>query len=54
MNTPIDDQVVDFYYELFGKIFSAPFRARLSAERRKRDTVVRQVEESASAASCSL
>lgn len=54
MNTPIDDQVVDFYYELFGKIFSEPFRARLAAERRKRDTVVRQVEESASAASGAL
>ncbi len=53
MNIPIDDQVVDFYYVLFDRIFSEPFRSRI-ADRVKRDGVIRQVEDSAAAASQSL
>jgi NACHT domain-containing protein/NACHT conflict system protein len=50
---PIDDQVVDFYQTLFDRIFSAPFQGRIK-ERLKRNAVVRQVQESADAASQSL
>jgi hypothetical protein len=49
----IVDQVVDFYYTFFDRIFSEPFRARI-AERLKRDAVIRQVQDSAGAASQSL
>lgn len=53
MPTPIVDQVVDFYYALFNRIFCETFRLRIS-ERLKRDAVLRQVQDSASAASQSL
>lgn len=53
MHPPIVDQVVDFYYGLFDRIFSEPFRPRI-AERLKRDAVIRQVQDSAGAASQSL
>jgi hypothetical protein len=53
MNTPIVDQVVGFYYALFDRIFSVPFRPRIP-ERLKRDAVIRQVQDSAGAASQSL
>lgn len=53
MNTSIVDQVVDFYYALFDRIFSETFRPRI-AERLKRDAVIRQVQDSAGAASQSL
>lgn len=51
--TSIDDQVLDFYDGLFGKIFSEPFRQRIN-ERRRLSPVIRQVEESTEAASSSL
>jgi len=51
--TSIVDQVVDFYYTLFDRIFSEPFRARIT-ERLKRDAVIRQIQDSAGAASQSL
>ena len=53
MPSTVDDQVIDFYYDLFDHIFSAPFRAAIP-QRRKRNTVIRQVEEAADAASQSL
>jgi hypothetical protein len=53
MPTSIVDQVVDFYYALFDRIFSEPFRPRI-AERLKRDAVLRQIQDSAGAASQSL
>lgn len=53
MSTPIVDQVVDFYYALLDRIFSEPFRLRIP-ERLKRDAVIRQVQDSAGAASQSL
>lgn len=53
MPPSIDDQVIDFYQNLFERIFSEPFREQI-AERRKRNTVVRQIEEVADAASQSL
>jgi len=53
MSNSIDEQVVDFYYELFNDIFSEPFKSRIQ-ERLKRDAVLRQVQESAGAASQSL
>jgi hypothetical protein len=45
--------VVDFYYELFDGIFSEPFSPRIH-ERLKRDAVIRQIQDSAGAASQSL
>jgi hypothetical protein len=53
MEPTIVDQVVDFYYVLFDRIFSEPIRPRI-AERLKRDAVIRQVEDAAGAASQSL
>ncbi|MDJ0901412.1 MAG: NACHT domain-containing protein [Xenococcus sp. MO_188.B8] len=53
MTSTIDDLVLDFYYELFTSIFSEPFREDIS-DRRKRNKVIRQVEEAADAASASL
>jgi len=49
----IVDQVVNFYYTFFDRIFSEPFRPRIP-ERLKRDAVIRQVQDSAGAASQSL
>ncbi len=49
----LDDAVIVFYDSLFGRIFSEPFRARI-ADLSKERAVVRQVEESADAASQSL
>jgi hypothetical protein len=48
-----DDEVIDFYDSAFGRIFSVPFRAQI-AGRLKAKAVIRQVEESADAASHSL
>jgi hypothetical protein len=53
MQSPIDDQMVDFFQSLFDAIFSEPFRVRIK-ERLKRNQVIRQVEEAADAASQSL
>ncbi len=53
MHTPIDEQVIDFYYALFDRVFSEPFRPRIK-DRLKRNAVIRQVEESADAASQAL
>lgn len=49
----VDEQVVDFYYELFDQIFSSRFRPRIQ-ERLKRDAVQRQVQEAAGATSQTL
>ncbi len=49
----LDDAVIDFYGALFDRIFSEPFRARIPG-RLKAKAVLRQVEESADAASQSL
>ena len=49
----ITDQVVDFYNEIFERIFFKPFAGRI-AERRKRDAVLFQILETAGAASQSL
>lgn len=49
----IPDQVIDFFGDLFKQIFSNPFAPEIS-ERIKRNIVIRQVEESADAASQSL
>jgi hypothetical protein len=53
MHTSIVDQVVDFYYTLFNRVFSETFQPRI-ADRLKRNAVIRQVDESADAASQSL
>jgi energy-coupling factor transporter ATP-binding protein EcfA2 len=53
MNTPVVDQVVEFYNQLFNSIFSTPFRPRI-AEPLKRRAVLRQVDEASDAASQSL
>ncbi len=54
MNPPsIEDQVVDFYNALFDQIFSDSFGLRID-QRVKRNAMVRQVQESADAASQSL
>ena len=53
MLSAIDEQVVGFYDVLFGRIFSEPFRSRVAQPLRRR-AVMRQVEESADAASQSL
>ena len=53
ITTPIEDQVIEFYYDLFDRIFTQPFSQQI-AQRLKRDAVKRQVEESAGAASQSL
>ncbi len=49
----LDDGVINYYDSLFDRIFSVPFRARI-AGRLKQKAVIRQVEESADAASQSL
>jgi len=53
MPTSIEDQVVDFYYALFDRIFSEPFGPSIT-QRLKRDAVLRQIQDSAGAASQSL
>ncbi|ETW95225.1 MAG: hypothetical protein ETSY1_31530 [Candidatus Entotheonella factor] len=53
MPDSIVDQVVDFYEELFGQMFSEPFRAQID-NRIRRNSVLRQVEAAADAASQSL
>ena len=53
MPLPIEEQVIEFYYDLFDRIFTQPF-SRGITQRLKRDAVKRQVEESAGAASQSL
>jgi hypothetical protein len=53
MQGQIVEQVVDFYGSLFNQIFAEPFRAQIT-EPLKRKAVVRQIEESADAASQSL
>src|SRR5258708_273282 len=47
------DQTVDYYYDLFDKVFAKPLGAGIP-ERLKRDAVIRQVQEAAAAASQSL
>jgi len=49
----VDEQVIDFYYELFERIFTRPFQPRIT-DRLRRDAVRRQVEEAAGAASQAL
>ncbi len=49
----IIDQVIDFYEDLFDCIFSQPFTPQIK-DRLKRNAVLRQVQESADAASQSL
>jgi hypothetical protein len=53
MPSSVDDQVLDFYGELFNHLFSEPFNDRIT-ERRRRNEVNRQVESAADAASASL
>ncbi len=53
MPLSIEDQVIDFYQEIFERIFSDRFRPRIE-KRLKRNAVVRRIEESADAASRSL
>ncbi|MHC4406127.1 MAG: NACHT domain-containing protein, partial [Planctomycetota bacterium] len=53
MSVPVEDQVIDFYHDLFGDIFWNAFQAEIS-ERLRRNAVRRAVEESADAASQSL
>lgn len=53
MSSSIDDQVLDFYGELFDRLFSDPFRTHIS-ERRRLNVVIRQVQDAADAASSSL
>jgi hypothetical protein len=54
MPPSIDDQVLDFYGELFERLFSEPFRKILTADRRRLNVVIRQVEDASDAASSSL
>jgi NACHT domain-containing protein len=49
----VDEQVIDFYYELFDRIFTQPFRPKIK-ERLRQDAVARQVQEAAGAASQAL
>ena len=53
MLSSIDNQVLDFYGELFEHLFSEPFRNHIS-ERRRLKEVLRQVDEATDAASSSL
>lgn len=53
MAVAIADQVVDFFDELFGRVFSDAFRPRIR-EVLRRKAVIRQVEEAADSASQSL
>lgn len=49
----IDEQVIDFHYELFDRIFTQPFRPKIK-DRLRRDAVARQVQEAGGAASQAL
>lgn len=49
----VDEQVIDFYYELFDRIFTQPFRPKIN-DRLRKDAVARQVQEAAGAASQAL
>ncbi|MEL7355905.1 MAG: NACHT domain-containing protein [Cyanobacteria bacterium J06560_6] len=53
MSSSVDDQVLDFYGELFEHLFSEPFRGRIT-KRRRLNEVTRQIEAAADAASASL
>jgi hypothetical protein len=53
MPAAIDDQVIDFYQNLFDHMFSEPFRP-LIPERRRRNAVEREINSAADAASQSL
>jgi hypothetical protein len=53
MPSSIDDQVLDFYTDLFDRLFSEPFR-KLITDRRRLNVVIRQVEDASDAASSSL
>jgi NACalpha-BTF3-like transcription factor len=53
MPVSIDDQVLDFYGNLFDQLFSEPFRCAIP-ERRRLNVVIRQVQDAADAASSSL
>jgi len=53
MPSSVDDQVLDFYAELFNNLFSEPFNECISDRRRLND-VIRQVGAAADAASSSL
>jgi hypothetical protein len=53
MPSSIDDQVLDFYTDLFDRLFSEPFR-KLITDRRRLNMVIRQVEDASDAASSSL
>jgi NACHT domain len=53
MPASIDDRVLDFYGNLFDQLFSEPFRT-IILERRRRNVVIRQVEDATDAASSSL
>ena len=49
----IDEQVINYFHALFARVFSTPFGPQIK-QRLKRNAVIRQVEESADAASQSL
>ncbi|HEX5876136.1 MAG TPA: NACHT domain-containing protein, partial [Pyrinomonadaceae bacterium] len=49
----VDEQVIDFHYQLFERIFTEPFRPKIK-DRLRRDAVARQVQEAAGAASQAL
>lgn len=49
----VDEQVIDFYYDLFDRVFTQPFNPKIK-ERLRRDAVARQVQEAAGAASQAL
>ncbi|MGB0563486.1 MAG: NACHT domain-containing protein, partial [Spirulinaceae cyanobacterium] len=53
MSSSVDDRVLDFYGELFERLFVEPFRVRIS-DRRRRNEVIRQVDAATDAASASL
>jgi hypothetical protein len=50
MQPTTDDQVVDFFYNLFDRIFATPFRPQIT-ERLRRDAVMRQIQETNSSTS---
>ncbi|MFN8634032.1 MAG: NACHT domain-containing protein [Chloroflexota bacterium] len=54
MAASIEDQVVDYFQRLFSRLFGEPFSARLADQRLRRNAVLRQVDESADAASEAL
>jgi energy-coupling factor transporter ATP-binding protein EcfA2 len=53
MPAPIEDQVIDFFHELFNSIFAEPFLDSIS-DRRRRNAVMREIEEASDAASGTL